>query len=49
LWLRSSEAWAAFSAPASAAYQDATAFLVLIVIFLIRPQGILGEKPVEKV
>jgi branched-chain amino acid transport system permease protein len=33
----------------SFAYQDAIAFVVLILIFLIRPQGILGTRIKEKV
>jgi branched-chain amino acid transport system permease protein len=33
----------------SSGYQDAIAFFVLIVILLVRPQGIFGKKSVEKV
>ena len=36
------------SAYISAIYKDAFAFLVLIVILLVRPQGIFGEKVSEK-
>ena len=33
----------------SAAYRNAIAFIVLIVIILIKPSGLLGKKQVEKV
>ena len=36
------------SAYISTIYKDAFAFLVLIVILLVRPQGIFGERVAEK-
>ncbi|MDO5538880.1 MAG: branched-chain amino acid ABC transporter permease [Eubacteriales bacterium] len=33
----------------SAAYKDAFSFIVLLVVLLVRPQGILGQKQIEKV
>jgi branched-chain amino acid transport system permease protein len=36
------------SAYISVIYKDAFSFLVLIVILLVRPQGIFGEKISEK-
>jgi branched-chain amino acid transport system permease protein len=33
----------------SFAYRDAIAFAILIIIFLVRPQGILGTLNQEKV
>ena len=35
--------------PAFSGYRDALAFLVLIIILLVRPSGFLGEKREEKV
>lgn len=33
----------------SAGYKDAVAFLILLVVLFLRPQGLFGQKPVEKV
>jgi branched-chain amino acid transport system permease protein len=33
----------------SAGYKDAIAFLILLVVLFVRPQGLFGDKPVEKV
>jgi branched-chain amino acid transport system permease protein len=33
----------------SPTYRDAIAFVLLIVILLVRPSGILGERTAEKV
>ena len=36
------------SAYVSSAWKDAIAFVVLIVVLLVRPTGILGERVAEK-
>ena len=33
----------------SSAYKDAFAFIMLLIILFLRPQGILGRKSVSKV
>jgi len=33
----------------SAGYKDAVAFVILLAVLFVRPQGLFGEKPVEKV
>jgi branched-chain amino acid transport system permease protein len=33
----------------SSAYKDVIAFVILILVLIIRPRGILGEKEPEKV
>ncbi|MHB9148746.1 MAG: branched-chain amino acid ABC transporter permease [Thermoleophilia bacterium] len=33
----------------SAGYKDAVAFLILLIVLFLRPQGLFGQKPVEKV
>ena len=35
--------------PALSGYRDAFAFIVLIVVLLVKPTGLLGEKTTEKV
>jgi len=33
----------------SAGYKDAVAFLILLAVLFVRPQGLMGQRPVEKV
>jgi branched-chain amino acid transport system permease protein len=33
----------------SAGYKDAVAFVILLAVLFVRPQGLFGQKPVEKV
>jgi branched-chain amino acid transport system permease protein len=33
----------------SSTYRDALAFIILIVVLLVRPSGLLGKKRIEKV
>lgn len=35
--------------PALSGYRDAFAFVVLILVLLVKPTGLLGEKTTEKV
>ena len=35
--------------PALSGYRDAFAFVLLIVVLLVRPTGLMGEKTTEKV
>ena len=35
--------------PELSGYRDAFAFIVLIVVLLVKPTGLLGEKTTEKV
>ena len=35
--------------PGGAAYASAVAFIVVVIFMVVKPEGILGEKTVEKV